>query len=210
MGVKVKTGSYGFLVERNNLPSTFASISCGASIKGNGHLGSGKMDRDTLAHPQRSENLSAEGHFERKRPCFGFCLFFQEPVTTHLFLTALEGTNLSKVGPPLCPAPPPPPSVQTVSQNALDLVLQGTVERGLKAIFLVEILSLYGLLEFLRLCHSICLLNTSCVNMGCLQSLYECITSQCKVCTLHLPASRHTGRPIPSAQGSDLFGRVNP
>lgn len=121
-------------------------------------------------------------------PCFGFCLFFQEPVTTHLFLTALEGTNLSNVGPPLCP--PPPPSVQTVSQNALDLVLQGTVERGLKAIFLVEILSLYGLLEFLRLCHSICVLNTSCVNMGCLQSLYESITSQCKVCTLHLPASR--------------------
>lgn len=198
MGVKMKTGSCGFLVERNNLPSTFAFISCGASIKGNGHLGSGKMDRDTLAHPQRSEDLSAGGHFETKGPCFGFCLFFQEPVTTHLFLTALEGTNLSKVGPPLCP---PPPSVQTVSQNALDLVLQGSVGQGLNAIFLVEILSLHGLLEFLRLRHSICVLNTSCVNMGYRQSLCESITTQCKVCTRHLPASRRREdqSPLPRA-----------
>lgn len=52
MGVQMKTGSYGFLVERNNLPSTFASIPCGASIKGNGHPGSGKVDGDTLAHPK--------------------------------------------------------------------------------------------------------------------------------------------------------------
>lgn len=203
--------SYGFLVERNNLPSTFASVSCSAFMKGNGHPGSGKVDRDTLAHPKCSENLSAGAHFivETKGPCFGFCLFFQQPVTTHLLLTALEGTTLSRLG-LLCAPSPSPPSVQTVSQNTLDLVLQGSVGRGLNVIFLVEILSLHGLLEFLRLHHGICVLNTSSVNMGCLQSLCESITSQCKVCTRHLPASRHTGRPIPSAQGTGLLGRMNP
>lgn len=69
-------------------------------MKGNGHPGSGKVDGDTLAHPKCSENLSAGAHFivETKGPCFGFCLFFQQPVTTHLFLTALEGTTLSRLG----------------------------------------------------------------------------------------------------------------
>lgn len=44
--------SYGFLVERNNLPSTFASVSCAAFMKGNGHQGREKVDGDILAHPK--------------------------------------------------------------------------------------------------------------------------------------------------------------
>ena len=61
---------------------------------------------------------------------------------------------------------------QAVSPNVLELVLGGGgAVWDLNTIFLVEISSLHGLLEFLRLGHSICVLNASCVNMGWLLSL---------------------------------------
>lgn len=83
------------------------------------------MDGDTLADPECSENLSEWRHFieVEKGPCFGFCFFIQQPVTTHLFLTALEVTKLSSLGLPFAHTPH---FVQAVRSNVLDLVLQGS------------------------------------------------------------------------------------